>query len=456
VTVAAGGIDLSTARALSHRLVQEQSEQRLPSVTAGLVRGGALVWADAVGTLDGRAGGPAASTGTQYRIGSITKTFVAVEVLRLRDEGRLELNDPVSTHLSDAPHGEATVAQLLSHTSGLQAETVGPWWERVPGGSWQDLVASRPRVLFRPGARFHYSNVGYAVLGELVARLRGVPWHEAVSESLLRPLGMARTTTRPEEPAAPGWGVHPHADVLHVEPEHDAGSMAPAGQFWSTVEDLSRWAAFLAGQTSALLAPETLAEMCQPVAVNDVPGGGWVGAHGLGWQLWNVDGDRYAGHGGSMPGFLAGLRVSLEGGDGVVVLANATSGLRPTLAEDLLDALREREPVAPAPWSADEQQVTALELVGDWYWGTTGLTLTLGRDGHLVMGEPGVRRGSRFRPVEGGWVGLDGYFEGELLTVVRDASGRVSHLDLGSFRFTRTPYDPAADIPGDVHPDRWH
>jgi CubicO group peptidase (beta-lactamase class C family) len=449
-------LDPATTRALDHRLAVEQSEQRLPSVAAGLVRGGGLVWSGAVGTLNGRSDGPPAGTGTQYRIGSITKTFVAVEVLRLRDEGRLDLNDPVSRHVSDAPHGHVTVAQLLSHTSGLQAETSGPWWERVAGGSWADLVASRPDLKFRPGARFHYSNVGYAVLGELVARLRQAPWDEVVTDSLLEPLGMARTTTRPQPPAAEGWGVHPLADVLHVEPEHDAGAMAPAGQFWSTVDDLARWAAFLAGETTGLLAPDTLAEMCLPIAVNDVPGAAWSGAHGLGWQVWNLEGTRYAGHGGSMPGFLAGLRVNTSTGDGAVVFANGTSGLRQTLIGDLMDTLTEREPLPPSPWSADAEQAASLELVGDWYWGTSGYTLSLSREGHLVLGEPGVARGSRFRPSEQGWVGLDGYHEGETLVVVHDEAGRVSHLDLGSFRFTRTPYDPAADIPGDVHPARWH
>ncbi len=240
-------IDPATSKALSHRLAVEQSAQRLPSVAAGLVRGGELVWSEAVGTLDGRAEGPAADPRTQYRVGSITKTFVAVEVMRLRDEGALELNDGIGAHLHDAPHGHVSIGQLLSHTSGLQAETSGPWWERVAGGSWADLVGSRPELKFRPGARFHYSNVGYAVLGELVARLRGAPWDAVVADSLLEPLGMGRTTTRPQAPAAEGWGVHPLADLLHVEPEHDAGAMAPAGQFWSTVEDLSRWAAFLSG-----------------------------------------------------------------------------------------------------------------------------------------------------------------------------------------------------------------
>lgn len=449
-------IDPATSKALSHRLAVEQSAQRLPSVAAGLVRGGELVWSEAVGTLDGRAEGPTADPRTQYRVGSITKTFVAVEVMRLRDEGRLELNDGIGAHLPDAPHRHVTIGQLLSHTSGLQAETSGPWWERVAGGSWADLVASQPELKFRPGARFHYSNVGYAVLGELVARLRGAPWDQVVTGSLLEPLGMGRTTTRPQAPAAEGWGVHPLADLLHVEPEHDAGAMAPAGQFWSTVEDLSRWAAFLAGETAGLLARGTLDEMCLPIAVNDIPGAAWTGAHGLGWQVWNLEGVRFAGHGGSMPGFLAGLRVNTETGDGCVVFANATSGLQPGLIGELMDILAEAEPIPPKPWSADGEQAASLDLVGEWYWGTTGHTLSLSPQGYLVLGTPGVRRGSRFRPVDGAWVGLDGYHEGETLTVVRDPAGRVSHLDLGSFRFTRTPYDPASDIPGDVHPTRWH
>ena len=452
-------IEPTTARALSLRLAQEQSQQRLPSVTAGLVRDGELVWSDAVGTLDGRADGPAATTGTQYRIGSITKTFVGVEVVRLRDEGRLDLNDVVSRHLPETAGSEVgtvTVGQLLSHTSGLPAETSGPWWERTPGGDWAALLATAPGLRSRPGARFHYSNVGYAVLGEIVGRLRQVPWSEAVRANLLEPLGMRRTTTRPEQPAAPGWGVHPRADLLHVEPEHDARAMAPAGQLWSTVDDLQRWAAFLAGHTDGLLDPESLAEMCLPIAVNDTAGAPWAGAHGLGFQVWNVDGTRWAGHGGSMPGFLAGLRVNRDSGDGCVVLANATSGMSPTLSADLPALLAEREPVLPTAWTADATQATTLELVGDWYWGTTAYELRLAPQGHLVIGEPGQGRGSRFRPTDEGWVGLDGYHTGEPLVVVRAPDGRVSHLDLGSFRFTRTPYDPAADVPGGVDPAGWH
>ena len=92
-------IDPATARHLHHLLATEQRRGRLPSVAAGIVRDGALVWSDAIGTLDGRAGGEPADTDTQYRMGSITKTFVAVAVMRLRDAGRLDLLDRFEDHV---------------------------------------------------------------------------------------------------------------------------------------------------------------------------------------------------------------------------------------------------------------------------------------------------------------------------------------------------------------------
>ncbi|NHA67541.1 serine hydrolase domain-containing protein [Phycicoccus flavus] len=445
-----------TAALLEHRLATAQHDGRLPSVVAGLVRDGGLVWSGAAGTLDGRAGGEPADDDTQYRMGSITKTFVAVCVLRLRDAGRLDLTDRFEQHVPGSDLGPATLEQLLSHAAGAQAETNGPWWERTPGGDWDALAGSPVGRRFRQGRRFHYSNVGYGALGRLLEVHHGTSWSEVVRTELLEPLGMRRTTTRPSGRAAQGLAVHPFADVLLREPEHDGGAMAPAGQLWTTVADLARWATFLAGDTAGLLDAATLAEMCEPHHVVDEPGQPWTGAHGLGFQVWNVAGVRYAGHGGSMPGFLAGLRVRLDTGDGVVGMTNTTSSpaLR-ALDDDLLSTLESEEPRTVTPWSATGD-AGLLDLVGTWHWGASTTAATL-RGGHLVLGEPGTGRGARFRPTgEDAWVGLDGYLTGEPLTVVRRPDGTVSHLDVASFRFTRTPYDPDADVPGGVDDLGWH
>lgn len=454
-------LEPSTTRRLDHRLATAQRDARLPSVVAGVVRGDSLAWSGAVGTVDGRSGGRAPDADTQYRMGSITKTFVAVCVLRLRDAGRLDLTDRFGVHVPGSPLDGVTVEQLLTHAAGVQAETSGPWWERTPGGGWAELAGSGVAQRFRAGRRFHYTNVGYGALGRLLEVHHGAGWFDVVRSELLDPLGMTRTTTRPSGSAAPGLAVHPFADVLLPEPEHDAGAMAPAGQLWTTVADLARWATFLGGDTADLLSADTLAEMVEPHHVVDEPGRPWTGAHGLGWQVWNVDGVRSAGHGGSMPGFLASLRVRLGatesgGGDGVVLLTNTTAAgpaLR-DLAGQLLSDLAESEPPAVAPWSASGDPAL-LELVGTWHWGpSTEVARAVGD--HLVLGEPGSGRGSRFRRVSADlWEGLDSYYAGEPLRVVRRADGTVSHLDLATFRFTRTPYDPGADVPGGVDELGW-
>ncbi len=262
----------ATAARLDHSLSRAQRDGRVPSLVAGVVRGGALVWSGAVGTVDGRVGGTPADDDTQYRMGSITKTFVAVCVLRLRDAGRLELTDRFGQHVPGSQLDDVTLEQLLTHAAGVQAETGGAWWERTPGGDWDGLAGSPVGQRFRAGRRFHYSNVGYGALGRLLEAHHGTGWFDVVRSDLLEPLGMRRTTTRPEGRSAPGLAVHPFADVLLPEPEHDAGAMAPAGQLWSTVPDLARWAAFLGGDTAGLLSEDTLAEMCEPHHVVDEPG----------------------------------------------------------------------------------------------------------------------------------------------------------------------------------------
>ncbi|MHB1989006.1 MAG: serine hydrolase domain-containing protein [Acidimicrobiales bacterium] len=446
-----------TARALSHRLATEQSEARLPSVVAALVRDGRPVWFAGAGLADGAL----PTDETQYRCGSITKTFIAVEVMRLRDEGLVALSDPVSRHIPELRELDCDVANLLSHTSGLRAETSGPWWERTPGVPFAELVASSVRavdVIERAGRRFHYSNVGFAILGELVARVRGRAWDDVVDDELLRPLGMLRTSTRPIKPFAKGYGVHPHADVVLAEPEHDALSMAPAGQLWTTVLDLCRWSAVLAGLRPEILAPGTAAEMREPLAVNDLPDMAWTTAHGLGLQLFNRDGVRSYGHNGSMPGFLAVLRIEARSGAGVVILTDATSGLGPSLENDLLAILAEREPPAPEPWEPVTGGIAPelLAVTGVWYWGTKAFIVSIRGDGIVELRSLDLGRDGTFSPVgDGTFVGLSGYYTGEILSVVRGPDSSLSHLDIGSFVLSRAPYDDSAEIPGGVDPKGW-
>lgn len=432
-----------TGRTMLARVARAQRDGRAPSLVAGVVRDGGLAWSA------GRGAVAEPHADVQYRLGSISKTVTAVVVMRLRDEGRLSLDDPLERHLPGTPLGDRTIGQLLSHLAGASAESPGGWWERTPGGALADLGLDAGDVVLGAARRFHYSNLGFGVLGELVARMRGASWDDAVRTEVLAPLGMDRTSPRPVAPAAEGLAVHPWADVVLTEPEHHAGVMAAAGQLWATLTDLGRFAAFLLGDAGGVLDGATLEEMTVPAGV-DFSAPGWA-AYGLGVQVLRVDGRTLVGHGGSMPGFLAGVFVDRDEQTGAVSLANATAGVEPVVFGLLAD-LRAAEPRIVEPWVPTAAPVP-LEALGVWFWGPAPCVLRAVSGGMLHLGplpgRPG--RASRFaRADDGRWVGLDGYYAGETLRIAAD------HLDVGTFVFTRTPYDPEAPVPGGVDGAGWH
>lgn len=441
-----------TAHALLARMARAQVQGRAPSLIAGIVRDGHLVWTGARGSVDSSE--PTADT--QYRIGSITKPFTAVLVMRLRDEGLVNLEDRVDAHVPGTVVGERTIRELLSHKSGLAAEPPGPWWERSPGKEWAELAGSfTPDLVLGPPGTFHYSNPGYAVLGQIVERHRARPWFEALRDEVLVPLGMTRTSYDVQPPAAPGLAVHPFADVTMPEVVQDLGAMAPAGQLWSTLSDLARWAAFIAGNTGDVLSASTLAEMRQTQVIADDPK--WESGYGLGLQVLRLGPRELVGHGGSVPGYLAYVAVDVERGTGVVELANATTGAVFS-GHDLLDILEDHEPHVAAAWQpAQDAPTELLDAVGVWHWGPSSpYVLRLHGADELELAPIGTfGRGSRFVRKGGTWVGTAGYWRNERLHVVRRDDRSISHLDLATFVFTRLPYDPSAPIPGGVTPTPW-
>ncbi|MFF9568555.1 serine hydrolase domain-containing protein [Streptomyces sp. NPDC014685] len=444
-----------TRRALLHRIATAQSEGRAPSLVAAVQRQGQIVWSGSRSCVDDHA----PDTDTQFRIGSLTKTFTAVLVLRLRDEGLLNLDDPLEKHLPGTGVGDVTVHQLLGHSAGLAAESPGPWWERTPGALRPELadVLGEQTRLHTPGHRHHYSNPGYTLLGALIEKTRGVSWEQVLQREILEPLGMRRTSSQPQSPHAGGWAVHPWADVMLPEPVEDLGLMAPAGQLWSTASDLLRFAAFLAEGDDRVLRAASVRQMREPSAPGESVD--WELAYGLGLQVLRVDGRTLIGHTGSLPGFLASLWIDIENDVSAVVLTNTTAGVMVGgVAADLVGIVAEAEPRIPEPWRPlPEVDAELLALTGPWYWGTRANILRMTAGGGVELRPmQGSGRGARFtaRP-DGTWVGLDGYYAGETLRVVRNEDGSVNHLDLGSFVFTREPYDPAAAVPGGVDEGGW-
>jgi CubicO group peptidase (beta-lactamase class C family) len=428
-----------TGRRVDEIAARAQSAGRVPSLALAVVRDRALLHFAGVGEH------PRPDPKTQYRLGSITKTLTATVVLQLRDEGFFSLDDLLYRHLPGTPVGSITLRQLLGHVSGLQREPDGPWWERAAGGDADALLAELAfdKLSGPPFRRFHYSNLAYGLLGAVLERVTGETWSALVGKRVLEPLGMKRTTYAPVEPFARGYVVHELDGALHEEPRLDAGAMAPAGQLWSTVTDMAKWAAFLADPAPAVLSRETVDEMCAPVVIADLES--WTAGHGLGPQLFRVGERVFVGHGGSMPGYVAHLAVHRRSRTGVIAFANAygltgTSIQAVTLAA--LTAVLDAEPVVPQPWVPPAAPSgEAAELCGRWWW--MGREYQLTADGEqLVLNRvtaPAAEPSRFAREAPDRWRGVAGDNAGEVLAVLRTPDGAVDGLDIATFVFSRDP-----------------
>ena len=241
---------------------------------------------------------------------------------------------------------------MLAHVSGLQREPPGEIWETLEAPSREELVArtADAEQLLAPGSWWHYSNLAFALLGEVVARATGGTWEEALRERVLGPLGLGRTTPEAEEPAARGYFVEPYSDAVRVERDPDMGGSGALGKLWSTVVDLARWGAFLAGGDDEVLAAATLEEMSHVRTMVDQAG--WTLGWGLGLELYRSGDHLFVGHGGAMPGHLAGLVVNRSTGIGSAVLTNTSAGGRPeALALELAKAAIAALPAEAEPGS---------------------------------------------------------------------------------------------------------
>lgn len=436
---------------LTRSVQQLQASARIPALTVALRRNDRPLWTEEVG-VSGT--GRPLDAATRLRIGSVTKTFTAVLVLQARDAGLLDLDDPISAHLTVPKHGELTLRRLLSHTAGLQREPFGDVWDtlQVPGADrFLDDVA-QAEALYPQSRRFHYSNLAYALLGEAVARRSKTPWAQLVAERITGPLGLSATNPDRDDLSAVGYLVDPYSDHARPEPPTDFGAFGPAAQLWSTATDMATWAAFLADPTSIdpdgkVLAAATLDEMRWPHTVRD--GEEWVSGVGLGLMVYPRPGRvLHIGHGGAMPGFLAAVfgrsgGAGNPGGVGVAVLSSSgTADDIFPFAHDLIDKALADDPPAIQPWLPGEPAPERYRSVLGRWWGEGFEHVFRWESGRLVAREAGAAEQTPpavFGPTEDADVlrTVSGREVGELLRLHRDAEGVVTRMHWATYRFTR-------------------
>jgi CubicO group peptidase (beta-lactamase class C family) len=410
-------------------------------VNAALFQGREILWSEALGLADVESEREATPE-SQYAIASITKTFVAVAVLILRDEGRLDLDDPIGRHIDEADRPGVTLRRMLAHLSGMQREAPGNTWETLEMPELDELLAglADAEQVLPPGAQWHYSNLAYGLLGELVHRLAGVPVDQFVQERILTPLQLTGTTWGPGPNAATGYFVERFADVAHRSPVLEKRALAAAGGLWSTTADLARWGAFLLDPDSDVLAPETVEEMHSLQVMADQER--WLLGWGLGLMLHRRGDQLFAGHDGGTVGHSSHLSYARRSKIGFVLLANTEN---PSISFDPLSLTAKAAEALPEdaePWRpSDPVPDEVAGVLGVW-WGEGIDWLFEWRAGRLEATRPG--RGRTLRSVferEGDdrYRTVSGRERGELLLVVRDHSGEPVKLYWATYPFTRAP-----------------
>lgn len=306
----------STPDSIDAFVTAEMERQHIPGLSVAVVRGGRVLQARGYGRADVDRDEPVTPE-TVFKIGSVSKQFLASGIMLLAQDGRLSVDDPVSKHLPGTPAAWSgiTLRHLLTHTSGVIRE--GPAFSATVEQPDSIVVQSAyaAPLQFPTGSKWQYCNVCYFALADIIARTSGMSWDAFFAQRVFAPQGMAstRTTTREAIPrSAVGYAWR---DGKYV-PTQQFVPLRPSGAFVSTVLDLAKWDAVL--YRDDVLTRASRDAMWTPVRLSD----GTSRPYGFGWELDSLDGHRGTSHGGSLPGFRAEMARFPDDSLTVIVLAN--------------------------------------------------------------------------------------------------------------------------------------
>ncbi|HEY2431566.1 MAG TPA: serine hydrolase domain-containing protein [Vicinamibacterales bacterium] len=374
------------------RLFQQfAADQHVPGAAWGVIVDGALVHTGVTGYRDLPTKAPV-TPDTVFRIASMTKSFTAMAVLKLRDEGRLSLDDPAEKYVpemrtlvyptSDAP--KITIRLLLSHAEGFPEDN--PWGDQQLADSDDQLSAMiRAGIPFSnaPGIAYEYSNFGFAILGRVVANVvdpsataKTAVYTRYVTDNILRPLGMASTTLEPSSVPADrlAHGYRWEDDQWKNEPLLANGSFGSMGGMLTTLSDLGKYVGAHLSAWPPRDGPEllpirrsSLREMQQvwrPSAATVTRGQLNAGGYAYGLRVWqNCQFPTLVAHGGGLPGFGSYERWLPEYGVGLIAFGNKTYTSFTATFESAFDLLTKTGGLQPRAIQPSAALVSARDAV---------------------------------------------------------------------------------------------
>jgi CubicO group peptidase (beta-lactamase class C family) len=369
----AAGIAPATLDSLRAHIRRVIDSTKVPSIAVAVAKNGRIIWEEGFGFADIDRRTPATPT-TLYSMASISKPMTATAVMKLVEQGKLDLDRPANDYLGTAkitglagPASGATVRRVLSHTAGLPLHyrffyEGGP----VARPSMDEAIARYAVTVYPPGAVYNYSNLGYGVLEEIIARVSGQPYETFMREQVFLPLGMTTTTI------GTGAGLVNSAvrytaqgkPIAFYDFDHRGASAV-----YTSAHDLVRFGMFhlenhLADQRP-VLKDATLDVMHRVATPGDTASG-----YGLGWLIGTEQGVRVVSHTGGMPGVATTLKLYPEHNVAIVALANASAAAPHRIALDIAAAVipgYKPPPPARAPATpAIAAFATPAELWGEW------------------------------------------------------------------------------------------
>lgn len=312
-------------------LKTQMQEHRIPGLAVNVIRDGKSIKTAAYGLANVELN-VQAKPETAFEIGSLTKQFTAAGILLLAQEGKLSVDDKISTYLKDVPEAWAnvTIRHLLTHTSGIRSYTGldgFDLWRNLTQAQFIKAIGKEP-MGFPPGSSWKYCNTGYNLLGYIIENVSGRKYWEFMDERIFHPLEMRATTSRLPSQIIPNRASG-YEQVKHqwINRDYNLTDVFAAGAIVSTVLDLARWNAAL--DEDRLLSATSKAQMWTPVKLND----GSTKPYGFGWNVDGaVEGHKNIGHGGSTSGFSASLQRFPDDRLAVIILTNTHKQIATTLA----------------------------------------------------------------------------------------------------------------------------
>jgi D-alanyl-D-alanine carboxypeptidase len=383
-------------RALDRFIAGYCTAMNAPGLTLGLANAEGAVRVSSCGYVDLAAKTPV-TTSHLFEIGSITKSFVALVVLQLHEEGKVDLQAPVLNYLPwlsmEADFGDILVHHLLTHSSGMPEDA--PVFPSSP--------ERRPRQTFKPGTEFHYSNWGYGVLGYLIEARDGRPWPAAVTARIFKPLGMNDTAAsitsavraRIAQSYVPLHDDRPYPRHGALVPAGSLAVEAAAGSIASTPGDMTSYMRMILNHGAIPGSRIVSEDSFKLFSTSHIaaPTFGPSAGYGYGIAVDELDGHRRLRHTGGMVSFMSAMQLDLDSGLGAFASINAQLGYRPNpvaqLALQLMRAGIEHTKPPAMPAFDESAKVPAAQSYEGGYTSADGRRVEVAADAdrlYLLLG----------------------------------------------------------------------